>query len=129
MAAEVRNTKQKQAVYEVLLSLDHPTATEVFDRVHETYPSISRGTVFRVLGAFARDGKIRKLQLSDSDDRYDPRMTAHYHARCRGCGRVYDQFLPDVDQLLSGLSLKGFACDGYELEFFGSCENCKKGDE
>ena len=51
--AALRKTKQKQAVYEALTALDHPTATQVYERVHEEHPTVSRGTVFRVLGNFA----------------------------------------------------------------------------
>ena len=31
MAGVPRNTKQKQAVYDALCRLDHPTATEVYE--------------------------------------------------------------------------------------------------
>lgn len=123
-----RNTWQKQAVYEALCALDHPTATEVYDKVRMSYPGVSRGTVFRVLGGFARGGKVRKLQLSDSDVRFDFRTEPHYHARCRNCGAVCDVFLtiPAVPHTLSD----GFEIDGYELEFFGLCRDCRlKKDE
>ena len=44
-----RQTKQKTIIYDALMTLDHPTATEVYSYVHEQYPSVSRATVFRVL--------------------------------------------------------------------------------
>ena len=67
MAGAPRKTKQKQAVYEALTQLDHPTATEVYEHVHALHPTLSRGTVFRVLGGFAADGRIRKVTLEGSD--------------------------------------------------------------
>ncbi len=122
----IRNTKQKQAIYEALCALDHPSATEVYDRLHTEYPTISRGTVFRVLGGFAESGKVRKLQLSDSDDRYDPTLAPHYHARCRVCGRVEDVFLPEADALLGAIKeTEHFTINGYDVEFFGACKDCR----
>ena len=56
MAGTQRKTKQKQAIYDALAALDHPTATQVYERVHEEHPTVSRGTVFRVLGGFAERG-------------------------------------------------------------------------
>lgn len=121
-----RNTKQKQVIYEALCSLDHPTATEVYEYVHGTYPSISRGTVFRVLGGFATSGRVRKLQLSDTDDHFDPTLAPHYHARCRGCGKIVDVFLPEAESFLSGVGVSGFRIEGYEVEFFGTCADCNE---
>ena len=33
MAGTQRKTKQKQAIYDALAALDHPTATQVYERV------------------------------------------------------------------------------------------------
>ena len=72
MAGAPRKTKQKQAVYEALTQLDHPTATQVYEYVHSQNPTLSRGTVFRVLGGFAANGQVRKVTLEGSDARFDP---------------------------------------------------------
>lgn len=122
---ESRRTWQKQAVYDALCSLDHPSATEVYERTKTTYPSLSRGTVFRVLGEFAQNGKIKKIQLSDSDIRYDFRTERHYHARCRCCGTIRDVFLP-LPRELETVRLEAFTVDGCEVEFFGLCAECAK---
>ena len=120
-----RNTKQKQAVYEALCSLDHPTATEVFDCVRATHPSVSRGTVFRVLGGFAESGKVRKLRLSGSDARYDVTLSPHAHARCRVCGKVAGVAL-SVANALENARAEGFAIEGCEVQFYGVCAECTR---
>lgn len=94
MAGAPRNTRQKQAVYDALLHLDHPTATQVYEYVHTTHPTLSRGTVFRVLGAFAAGGQVRRVTLEGSDARFDHTLAPHAHGRCRVCGRVCDIFCP-----------------------------------
>ena len=125
-----RNTKQKQMVYDALCALDHPTATEVYDEVHKTAPSVSRGTVFRLLGNFAGAGKIRRLQLSDSDMRYDMTVSPHFHVRCRVCGRVGDVFSDALVRALSEVKDNGaFELEGFDAEFFGICDQCKKAQE
>ena len=73
----VRNTRQKQMVYDALTRHDHPTATEVYERVHSEHPTVSRGTVFRVLGGFAAGGQVRRVTLADSDTRYDHTLEPH----------------------------------------------------
>ena len=57
-----RQTIQKTVIYEMLKALDHPTATEVYARLKDSYPTISRATVFRVLGGFSSKGKALELR-------------------------------------------------------------------
>ena len=124
-----RQTKQKTAIYEALKSLDHPTATEVYTNLQESCPSISRATVFRVLGGFAQSGRALELRLAGTDVRYDYNVAPHFHVHCRGCGRVADVFLPEL--LGVGEEVKsacGFTVEGATVEFFGRCESCRGED-
>ena len=77
-----RQTKQKQIIYDALKTLDHPTATEVYGYVHEIVPTVSRATVFRVLGGFATNGRALELRAAGNEVRYDYNVMPHYHARC-----------------------------------------------
>ncbi len=119
-----RQTKQKQIIYETLTRLDHPTATEVYTSVREAQPSVSRATVFRVLGGFAAVGKAKELRLAGSEVRYDYNVTPHYHARCWGCNRVVDVCLPEP-LALDEVRLPEFSIEGYGVEFFGRCKACQ----
>lgn len=123
-----RQTKQKQIIYEALKTLNHPTATEVYGYVHERYPTVSRATVFRVLSGFATGGSALELRFAGNEVRYDYNVKAHCHARCVRCGKV-----ADVEPL--NFPLRGkieanvcdeFAIEGYALEFFGRCKDCKE---
>ena len=77
-----RQTKQKQIIYEGLQALNHPTATQVYAWVREHYPTVSRATVFRVLGGFATGGQALELRFAGNEVRYDYNTHKHYHARC-----------------------------------------------
>lgn len=122
-----RQTKQKQVIYDALVYLDHPTATEVYGRVHELNPTVSRATVFRVLNGFATSGKALELRLAGDETRYDYNVKPHAHARCKACKRVTDV---EIDGLpadgLRATSLDGFAVEGYVIEFYGYCKQCGK---
>ena len=121
-----RQTKQKAIIYDALCTLDHPTATEVFGYVHEQYPTVSRATVFRVLGGFASSGKALELRAAGDEVRYDYNVQPHFHARCRCCGRVADVTVEGLPA--GGLNASvcgGFEIDGYSVEFYGLCEECK----
>ena len=126
MAAVLRQTKQKQAIYDALAALDHPTATEVYERVHTEHPAISRGTVFRVLGGFAEQGRIRRLALTGSDTRFDPTLAPHAHGVCRVCGRVCDVFLPALASFEPGRICDGFQAEDCEVQFTGVCGQCRR---
>lgn len=123
-----RQTKQKQIIYDALKTLDHPTATEVYGFVREAHPTVSRATVFRVLGGFATSGRALELRAAGSEVRYDYNTMPHYHARCLACGRVADVKAEGLSE--EGLSVTAdsdFSVEGYSVEFFGTCGSCVKG--
>ena len=120
-----RQTKQKQIIYEALTMLDHPTATEVYERVHELYPTVSRATVFRVLGGFATGGRALELRLAGDEVRYDYNVMPHCHARCKQCSRVSDvEMLNLPKEGLRAEAERGFVIEGYTIEFIGTCTEC-----
>lgn len=115
-----RRTAQKQAVYEALCALDHPSATEVYAYLQGKEPAVSRGTVFRVLSGFTESGKIRRLRLLGDEAHYDFNTSPHAHARCRICGRVWD-----IEGVPAPRSLpEGFSWEECELEVSGVCAAC-----
>lgn len=121
-----RQTKQKQIIYGALCALDHPTATEVFTMVHGEYPSVSRATVFRVLGGFVTGGKALELKLAGNETRYDFNTMPHCHARCVCCGRVADVEVEGLPKDgLKANACEDFTIQGYVVEFFGTCKDCK----
>ncbi len=122
-----RQTKQKQIIYDALKTLDHPTATEVYGFVHETAPTVSRATVFRVLGGFASSGRALELRAAGSEVRYDYNVEPHYHARCTVCGKVADVMAQGLPVgALTVTAGHDFDVSGYSVEFYGTCKNCKK---
>ena len=124
-----RNTVQKKIIYDALTELaDHPTAEEIYERVRMSYPSVSRGTVYRVLSQMEPSGKVRRIKVGDGADHFDHRTDDHLHFHCDVCGRVYD-----IDEGKVSISIEinegeGNIINGYDILFSGVCENCKNRD-
>ncbi|MCD8089649.1 MAG: transcriptional repressor [Clostridiales bacterium] len=123
---ESRNTIQKQLVLDAVRRLkSHPTANEVYAEVIKTAPHISRSTVYRNLSNLSETGEILHILLPDSADCYDHRTDSHYHAHCRGCGKVYDIELPEINKILNNVTTSdGFCCEAHSLVFIGLCHGC-----
>jgi Fe2+ or Zn2+ uptake regulation protein len=86
-----KRSRQRESVKEAILGCyDHPTAEEVFWTVRATDPRISLATVYRNLDKLVDEGLVDKFVVPDQPDHYDPVRQEHYHARCLGCGRIFD---------------------------------------
>lgn len=87
-----RQTRQKSIIYDALKTLDHPTATEVYGYVHERHPSVSRATVFRVLGGFAQTGRALELRMGGKRRplrlQHLPPLSRPLSSLRAGCGRA-----------------------------------------
>ena len=122
-----RNTVQKEIVLEALKELtNHPTADTVYERVHANHPSISKATVYRLLGKMADSGQILRVRINNGADHFDHQTFPHYHVRCTNCGSVDDVMIP----LLSAADEMAAQATSYSnitssLQFDGLCPACQ----
>jgi len=122
-----RYTPQRAAVYEVLAaSRSHPNAEEVYGAVREALPGISMATVYKSLEALVGCGLALKLAYADGSARYDGQMEPHHHARCDGCGRVFDVAAGPEQKALEVLKrgVAGFTVTDLRVELSGMCSDC-----
>ena len=78
-----RNTLQKGIILSTLRGMDsHPTTGELYEIIHAAYPTISRSTVYRVLGQMAAEGRVLRVTLAGSDDRFDGNLCRGLQCRC-----------------------------------------------
>lgn len=130
----VRQTKQRQAVIEVLKAARcHPDAAWIHSEVRKIQPTISLGTVYRTLDALVRDGVAVTIERAGCATCYDYRCDDdnHHHAVCRQCGAIFDidaQLIPPLP-LDAFLGAEQFQVTDVRLEFMGACPNCQTGDE
>ena len=120
-----RFTHQRRIILEEVRQQQcHPSAKEVYDAVKIRLPSISLGTVYRILGILVELDLIRKVEHGEYA-RFDANLAEHHHLICTGC----DQLL-DVDATLSEplntqqFKARGFEVQRYKLELYGLCPAC-----
>lgn len=123
-----RNTIQRALVLDAVNRLKcHATADDVYHMVISEHPHISKGTVYRNLKILSEGGEIQRLEVPGGADRFDHRCHNHYHARCLGCGRVFDVEMEDIEDLESKIyDVHGFTICGHDLMFKGLCPECEK---
>ena len=122
-----RNTLQKKIVFDIFEKMhNHPSAGMVYEQVSAEFPGISKATVYRLLSEAAEEGRILRLKLSDSSDRYDITTRKHYHIVCRECGAVADVEISFDDELFAHTAkgCEGFDVEECRLEFTGLCSKC-----
>lgn len=125
MASE-RNTRQKALIVEAVHALPHPTAAAVFDRVRSQLPSISLGTVYRVLSRMAEEGYLLRVHFAGGEDVFDHTIHPHCHIRCRVCGKVCDVEPQEQPPLcVQVIDDSPFIVEGSHLEFTGICHLCQ----
>lgn len=120
----MRNTRQKKLIYDIIVnSYAHPTALEIYEEAIKVIPNISLGTVYRNLNMLVDNDSIVRIKMPDGIDRYD-KCLEHAHIICSNCGYIEDYF----DYSISFNNLNGFSITGYNLKFYGKCNDCiKKG--
>lgn len=120
-------SKQRMIILEALKCLNHPTAEQVYDKVHEYSPTISKSTVYRNLNVLLKNKTIKKIKVLSGPDRFDYLNKEHYHAICNKCGKVFD-FMYDFKQeeLKSMIhNQTGVTTNVNSITLYGICEKCK----
>lgn len=123
-----RMTHQRlELLNELAKAEDHPDADQLFTRVRERVPTISRDTVYRTLGTLSDLGLIRRI-ASEGATRFDPDTTTHHHFMCERCGVVVDLDGAVVGQIAVPEAIAGIgAVRSSALHLLGVCEACEPG--
>ncbi len=121
-----RNTFQLSLTLDAVLHLsNHPTADMVYEHVKQQYPQISRTTVYRNLNKLVETGKLHRVKVSDSADRFDHTQHKHYHFICSKCGDLSDlelEYHDHINAMAQGLG--GRRINDHRITFDGLCQKC-----
>jgi Fur family ferric uptake transcriptional regulator len=105
---------------------EHLSPAEVLALGRQTYPGLSRASVYRTLDLLSELGFIRPIMLGDTCQRYVASEGGHHHLVCSGCGAVYDFERCGVDRLAAALAEEyHFEIRSHLLEFYGLCQRCQ----
>ncbi len=114
---------QRCRILEYLLShLTHPTADDIYSALRPEMPTLSKMTVYNVLGALCENGVIRDMRIETGETRYDSVRHDHGHFKCEVCGGIYDFEMPAA--AFSSDMLEGFRIKQMDLFYRGSCPEC-----
>lgn len=124
-----RMTEQRRIIFDELKNTyEHPSASDVYEKVKQRMPHISLGTVYRNLEILSSRGIIRKLEMVSGQRRFDAGVHSHSHIRCISCGRVDDipsdahtSFGPVISDVIK---TSGYAEVGCKVNFYGTCPEC-----
>lgn len=121
-AAGLRSTRQREVVYEAILSKrDHPTADEIFARAKSEMPTISLATVYNCLDTLVHCDLIKQVHLERESTRYCPNLAEHAHFHDNDSGQVYDvQLDKAMIAQLAALLPAGFTVSSIDITFRGS---------
>ena len=122
-----RATAQKSYIFDYLKSVKcHPTAEKIYEEVKKKLPTISQGTVYRVLNNFKDKGDIISIDTKDTVH-FDADISDHAHFICDNCGNVYDVY-DECSKcgILKNRKTKVGKINKYQINFYGECRNCKR---
>jgi Fur family transcriptional regulator, iron response regulator len=115
----IQPSAQRVAVAEYVLSTDeHPSADQVWARVKEGLPMLSRATIYNTLNLFVEKGILRELVLAEGKIVFDPKLEPHHHFLDEDSGQIHD--VPwNAIQVRNVDTLKGFEVHEYQVVMRG----------
>ena len=122
-------SRQREIVLNTLTEMHgfHPSANDVYLRLHEEYPSISLATVYRNLGQLSELKTVKRIPLPEGADRYDDATEPHLHMLCTSCGHLCDMPLDILEELITRANdLSAYEIHDCDILFFGVCDACRK---
>lgn len=130
----VKVTAQRLAVLRAVVASPHVSADRVAETVRDEIGSISRQSVYDVLGVLVEKGLLRRIQPAGSSARFERRVgDNHHHLICRTCGDVADvECAVGAAPCLTPLDDRDYLIDEAEVAYWGYCPECQarpRGDE
>ncbi len=119
----IRPSAQRLAIARYVLHADtHPCADEVWSRVRQSFPMVSRATVYNTLNLFVAKGLLRELVLTEGRLVFDPNTDKHHHFIDESSGRIYD--LPwELVKVSRVEQIEGFDIKDYQVLLRGTKED------
>ena len=126
-ARGLRSTPQRRAILGAFRGspTEHLSADEVYARVAELLPDLSRGTVYATLAEFSELGLL-SASGAPEPVRYETNTTHHSHFRCRLCLRLFDLVsgLQDPEEITD----PRFSVERVDTRADGVCAECNDYD-
>ncbi len=124
---ELKATPQRLAVLEVLGQRKHPNMDELYEKIKQSYPTVSLATVYKNVNTLKENGIITEVNMNDGKNRYDLFLEEHLHVVCKACGNIQDvlydkEWLLYQKQLESSIKNQILSMD--VVAYVKTCEKC-----
>ncbi len=110
----------------IAASEDHPSAAQLYARIHAHFPTMSQATVYKTLALLKEIGQVLEINLRD-DSHYDGnRPDPHAHLICTNCNKIVDGEVDiDTASIRKLEKASGYQIARPEMTFYGLCPECK----
>ncbi|WP_258103700.1 Fur family transcriptional regulator [Marinoscillum sp. MHG1-6] len=101
--AGLKATHPRIAVlHELLTNEEHPTAEQVHTALQPNNPSVSLGSVYRILEKLVEVGLARPVASRNGLKRYDARTDSHSHIYAVNTEEIQDYYDEELNDLIKG---------------------------
>jgi Fur family transcriptional regulator, iron response regulator len=115
----IQPTAQRLAVARfVLETRSHPTADQIWEKVRQRSPTLSRATVYNTLNLFVEKGLLSTLALREGALVFDPHVARHHHFIDEETGEIHDVAW-DAVRVTGEKSLEGYDVRDYQVVMRG----------
>jgi Fur family peroxide stress response transcriptional regulator len=123
-------THQRLEIYRELASTyDHPSADDVYKRVHKRIPTIAVDTVYRTLLTFEQFGLATRVHAFDDRARFDANVSPHQHLACTRCKSIQDFDWETFEEMKPPANTKKWGeVKSMHAVLKGVCKECLKKD-
>ena len=105
----LRFTSQRQAVWdEIKKSEEHRDAEDIYLQLKSNNHNVSRATVYRTIDVLVKNQMVRKMDLGDGRNLFEPRIDDehHDHMICLDTGKIIEFFDEDLEDLQDKIAEK-----------------------
>ena len=105
----LRFTSQRQAVWdEIKKSEEHRDAEDIYLQLKSNNHNVSRATVYRTIDVLVKNQMVRKMDLGDGRNLFEPRIDDehHDHMICLDTGKIIEFFDEELEDLQDKIAEK-----------------------
>ena len=105
----LRYTSQRQAVWdEIKKSEEHRNAEDIYLQLKSNNHNVSRATVYRTIDVLVKNHMVRKMDLGDGRNLFEPRIDDehHDHMICLDTGKIIEFFDEELENLQDKIAEK-----------------------
>lgn len=122
----LRLTPQRLEIFkELAQATDHPSAEQLYLRLHDKMPTLSLDTIYRTLSTFVQHGLANRVETAESQARFEVLHRRHHHLICSTCKKIIDFDWEPIDQLALPEEVQQWGeVYSKNVVIYGVCKEC-----